>query len=85
LFFVSHLVDITFPSGWKDVIYSISLIFRDCSHEALLVSPRVFMQERSRGGQEVPQGVRSGAQGSVVHRLPLEKGLPALPRLNAAV
>jgi len=40
------------------------------------------LQERSRGGQEVPQGVRSGAQGPVVHRLSLEKGLPALPRLK---
>lgn len=32
----------------------------------------------------MPQGVRGGAQGSVVHRLPLEKGLPALPGLEAA-
>lgn len=30
----------------------------------------------------MPQGVRRGAQGPVVHRLPLEKGLPALPRLE---
>lgn len=30
----------------------------------------------------MPQGVRSGAQGSVVHRLPLEKSLPTLPRLK---
>lgn len=41
------------------------------------------LQEGPRGGQEVPQGVRGGAQGSVVHRLPLEKGLPALPGLEA--
>lgn len=40
------------------------------------------VQEGSRRGQKVPQGVRSGAQGPVVHRLPLEKSLPAVPRLK---
>ena len=50
------------------------------SHPRSVVSPR--LQEGSRRGQEVPQGLRSGAQGSVVHRLPLEKSLPTLPRLK---
>lgn len=44
----------------------------------------LHLQEGSRRGQKVPQGVRRGAQGSVVHRLPLEKSLPTLPRLKAA-
>lgn len=33
-------------------------------------------------GQEVPQGVRHGASGDVVHGVPLEEGVPALPRLT---
>lgn len=41
-------------------------------------------QEGPRGGQEMPQSVRSGTQGPVVHRLPLEESLPALPRLKPA-
>lgn len=41
-------------------------------------------QEGPRGGQEMPQSVRSGAQGPVVHRLPLEESLSALPRLKPA-
>ncbi|XP_045688746.1 SLC2A4 regulator isoform X1 [Phyllostomus hastatus] len=36
-------------------------------------------QEAPRGRQEVPEGVRRAAQGPLVHRLPLEEGLPALP------
>lgn len=39
-------------------------------------------QEGSRRGQKVPQSIRSGAQGPVVHCLPLEKSLPALPWLK---
>uniref|UniRef100_A0A1A8MLW1 Zinc finger protein 395b n=1 Tax=Nothobranchius pienaari TaxID=704102 RepID=A0A1A8MLW1_9TELE len=39
-------------------------------------------QERPQRGQEVSQGVRRGAQRPVVHSLPLEEGLPALPRLE---
>lgn len=49
---------------------------RDC---ALVTVPR---QEGPWGGQEVPQGVWDRAPGPVVHRLPLEESLPALPGLN---
>ncbi|XP_045437498.1 zinc finger protein 704 isoform X1 [Pipistrellus kuhlii] len=38
--------------------------------------------EAPGGGQEVPEGVRHGEPGPVVHRLPLEEGLPALPGLR---
>lgn len=30
----------------------------------------------------MPQGLRDGKQGHVVHRLPLEEGLPAVHRLS---
>ncbi|XP_036915994.1 SLC2A4 regulator isoform X2 [Sturnira hondurensis] len=36
-------------------------------------------QEAPRGRQEVPEGVRRAAPGPLVHCLPLEEGLPALP------
>ncbi|KAK2529148.1 hypothetical protein Q9966_009467 [Columba livia] len=39
-------------------------------------------QEAAGGGQEVPQGVRHGEPGAVVHGVPLEEGLSALPRLR---
>lgn len=40
------------------------------------------LQEAPGRGQEVPEGVRHGESGHVVHSLPLEEGLPALPGLN---
>ncbi|XP_036085047.1 SLC2A4 regulator isoform X4 [Rousettus aegyptiacus] len=40
-------------------------------------------QEAPRRRQEVSEGVRNGAPGPVVHGLPLEEGLPALPGLSA--
>lgn len=39
-------------------------------------------QETPRRSQEVPQGVRHGEEGPVVHGVPLEKGLSALYRLS---
>lgn len=39
-------------------------------------------QEAPRRGQEVSQGLRGGAPGALVHRLPLEEGVPALHRLR---
>lgn len=36
------------------------------------------LQEAPGRGQEVPEGVRHGESGHVVHSLPLEEGLPAL-------
>ena len=35
------------------------------------------LQEAQGRGQEVPEGVRHGEPGHVVHSLPLEEGLPA--------
>lgn len=49
-----------------------------------ICAPFLRLQEGPRGGQEMPQSVWSGTQGPVVHRLPLEESLPALPRLKAA-
>jgi hypothetical protein len=37
-----------------------------------------FLQEAQRRRQKVPQGLWDGKQGHVVHRLPLEEGLPAV-------
>lgn len=54
------------------------------ANECVALLHSLLLQEGPRGGQEVPQGVRGGAQRSVVHRLPLEKGLPALPGLEVA-
>ena len=42
-------------------------------------APHVSPQEAPRGCQEVPEGLRRAAAGPVVHRLPLEEGLPTLP------
>lgn len=41
-------------------------------------------QEDSRRGQEVQEGVWHRTQRPVVHRLPLEKGLPEIPWLNTS-
>ncbi|XP_031960046.1 zinc finger protein 395 isoform X3 [Corvus moneduloides] len=50
-----------------------------------LPAPRLPQhQESPRRSQEMPQGLRHRAPGSVVHGLPLEKGLPALPGLRPA-
>ena len=40
------------------------------------------LQEAPGRGQEVPEGVRHGESGHVVHGLPLEEGLPAFPGLS---
>ena len=46
------------------------------------VTAACALQEAARRGQKVSQGLRGGAQGALVHRLPLEESLPALHRLK---
>ncbi|XP_037986438.1 wiskott-Aldrich syndrome protein homolog 1-like [Motacilla alba alba] len=49
-----------------------------------LPAPRLpHRQKNPRRSQEMPQGLRHRAPGAVVHGVPLEKGLPALPGLNS--
>ncbi|XP_030921278.1 cuticle collagen 2C-like [Geospiza fortis] len=49
-----------------------------------LPAPRLPRHQKNpRRGQEMPQGLRHRAPGAVVHGVPLEKGLPALPGLNS--
>lgn len=43
----------------------------------------LVLQEAPRRGQEVPEGVRDGEPRHVVHRLPLEEGLPEVRGLRA--
>lgn len=67
----------------------------DPAHQGCLASPEVRTcvpalpaqcqpEEAPRGRQEVPEGVRHGAPGAVVHGLPVEEGLPAIPGLSPA-
>lgn len=53
------------------------------SHHPVLPAQRdSHPEEAQRRRQKVPQGLWDGKQGHVVHRLPLEEGLPAVHRLS---
>uniref|UniRef100_A0A9L0R6S9 Zinc finger protein 704 n=1 Tax=Equus caballus TaxID=9796 RepID=A0A9L0R6S9_HORSE len=54
-------------------------------HGLVLAAPGDGQPKEAPGrGQKVPQGVRHGEPGPVVHGLPLEEGVPALHRLRLA-
>lgn len=61
----------------KTAVYSLH-------HPDLSPSLSPLQSEGARRGEEVPQGVRDGEPRHVVHRLPLEKGLPEIYRLSVS-